>query len=284
MSDFTYDRANEAEIHHLPLYVQETLAELRNVQLSITARPLYKYMDARYAERMLDVGSVRIGTLDYYRQRETQDPLRGDAREGSGRYLVSLDPSTPVPAVISRDFGLPVAHGAYRSVHIVNHEHPNAFLYCMSRELSRRAAGGYDTCVEIFDVPGFVRELTYGLRFATGMRQGEAEVRVAAVSYGSRDVPSEYWGFINTGYVKENRFAVEAEVRAMWRDPSPGTQTFCDFSRPALKQYIRQVPVPDVDPPSHELIVPLRLRVDEQQAARIKALVDAVRPPEEFLG
>jgi hypothetical protein len=208
---------------------------------------LYKYMAPEHAARMLEQGSVRIGTLGYYRAREVHDSLRGDATEGTADYIESPDGLQTADKLSPWARSLwspPEGVTALNNAWVERAEHPDAYVYCVSHELSARAAGGYTACVEIVDVLGFFRELTRGLEFAHPQQRSEAEVQISVVTYAERVLPHEYIGYISPAFLKEQRFSIECEVRGVWRAPKPEERQHCDFSRPSLKRYIRLVEIP----------------------------------------
>ena len=245
--DYESDRTGEAETADLPLHVQATLAVLRHLNESIPTRPLYKYLAPEHAARMLSQGSVRIGSLAYYRAREAQDSLRGDASEGTADYIASPPgPQTAenLPPWARSLWTPPPGVNALRNRWHMRADHPDAYVYCLSHELSARAAGDYTACVEIVDVPGFFRELSNGLAFAHPRQPIEAEAQISAVTYAERVLPHEYHGYISPAFLKEHRFARECEVRGVWRTPKPDGAQHCDFSRPILRTYLRHVEIP----------------------------------------
>jgi hypothetical protein len=95
-------------------------------------------------------------------------------------------------------------------------DHPNCFVLCSSRTLSRSTMGefqGADSCVEIVDIRNFYQCLTEALNSLTQVIfRG-----IHPVAYKDRQ---ESWNGIDWGHhpalMKEPRFAKQAEIRALW--------------------------------------------------------------------
>jgi hypothetical protein len=117
-------------------------------------------------------------------------------------------------------------------------------VFCVSRELSARAAGDDKECVEIIDVPAFFQELNLGMTLAHPQQGNEAELQLSAVTYSERALPHEFYGYISPACLKEPRFSVEVEVRAVWRTLRPEGKAYHDFSRPALRALVHKVEIP----------------------------------------
>lgn len=201
-----------------------------HVSTPLPAR-LFKYMKREHADRLVNEGSTRIGTLHDFRDEESHGVGVGDA--GEGKKLLSIHPE---PQSVSA--GSPLAKhleamGAMKlgpgvTVHLGdgcafagNHDHHDVYVWCCSTDLSAKAMadlGSANTCVEIFDVPSFFQALDAAVR----SRYEVQTLGPASVVYGSRH---EEWNGVDMGthpvFLKEARFAVQAEVRIAWSPSTP---------------------------------------------------------------
>lgn len=133
---------------------------------------LYKYIESRYVDAMLSRGTIRVGTLFEFRDREKHGP-RADPGENTftnRSVLKRLDPESNDPstaferAVFRGAVGLPP--GASR-VEISNNlferrtDGGDAYVYCLADRYTAEIAEKFktDACVEIVEPRRFTRAL-----------------------------------------------------------------------------------------------------------------------------
>jgi len=244
---YSHEVSNEDAIRHLPDNVRVTLERLKWLSLSLPTQTLYKYCRAEHARGLLKEGAVRIGTFSYYRAQEKHDPLRGDGREATALFhdapLGQQDEASLSPLTL--DWFRPPADANIRLNQFQTHiTVSDSFVFCTSLELSRSAAGDYDSCVAINDVPRFILALTHGLCRATGVDVMQGEALLAPITYMERELSAAYHGYINPAFLKEPRFSREQEARIVWRAPEPIGHSFADFCEPSLTQYVTSASIP----------------------------------------
>ncbi len=129
----------------------------------------HKYLEPRFAQDLIRLGSIKVGTLTEYRAMEGLDPERGDAHEGkltlqspTGRHVYGGDPATlppplrhPLIRIGPRRF---VADG--EGAITLDSTIPDLFRYCTTEaydpDYGRRFGNGKPMdCVRINDLlPG----------------------------------------------------------------------------------------------------------------------------------
>jgi hypothetical protein len=209
--------------------------------------PLYKYLNIAHARALLTRGAVRVGTLAYYRSREGADPLRGDRGEGEARFVAALSGAYTYDELpqLARD----VVRGEagegsvfIHSVFIGDEIAPNSYVYCMARELSRRAAGSYTACVEIPDPQAFVNRVGSMLAYRLGVRAVNGGF--GPVMYADRTLSHHFYGVVGGAFLKEPRYSCECEARATWFDPPPGGELYLDLEDTRLASLVRPAVIP----------------------------------------
>ncbi|MDN7779384.1 MULTISPECIES: hypothetical protein [Burkholderia cepacia complex] len=202
------------------------VGEVRRSAVVPVPNRLFKYLRREHAERLINEGSTRVGTLHDFRNEERHGVGVGDA--GEGRKLLSMHPEpqfvnagSPMAkqleamGAIKMGPGVTIQLGG-ESVIASEHDHHDVFVWCCSTDLSTDAManlGAANTCVEIFDVPNFFTALDAAVR-------AKYEVQTlgpARVVYGSRH---EEWNGEDMGthpvFLKGPSFANQAEVRVAW--------------------------------------------------------------------
>lgn len=178
-------------------------------------------MERKWAEELVLGRSVRIGSLQYYRDVERHSPGKGDENENS----TALKPSTDVFTYHSdRGIGQQLArHGLSidniafdnGSTHI-RIQGQNAYVFCMSKTNSRSVAqnidNGYDSCVLVGSPSKFAQALTNALR-----KNGIAvkEPTCGHITYRSRTI-DENGTIENSPFLKDLKFEVDQEFRFVW--------------------------------------------------------------------
>lgn len=179
-------------------------------------------------------GSVRLGTLAYYRSQEQSQGARLDAQEGRQRIEVE----SAVPETLTREnapwhmqrvvkaVGTPIlSHGGTISV---GHQFPNAYIYCMT--LSDDAAVRTDFGefgVAIADAEALALRLTRLLR---SQRKVPVDEVFLGCCHYSNKVTKLDSVFANVdpamlAFEKPLDYTHQREVRAVWRvdDTAPDT-------------------------------------------------------------
>lgn len=192
---------------------------------------MFKYMKKEYADRLLVMGQLRIGTLHDYRSTEHKS---GIADVDEGKKIVShhikglnvVDSETPENAE-NIDFRALSEFNAvamrncknvvFQNVGLRrNIDSPNFFVFCTSTALSKTTMyefEGADACLEIFDSANFYSLLTIALNRITPVRF----LGVQKVAYKNR---TEDWNGVDWGthpaLIKHPDYFSQSEIRAMW--------------------------------------------------------------------
>jgi hypothetical protein len=210
---------------------------------------LFKYLEAVWADALVNRGSIRIGTLYGFRDAENLDAERADKLEGVRQYV------GPAEFISSRDEAatayLAKQGAVFEGCTLINETRGPAFMnevgskdcyiYCMSNtfnETNCAAMGG--ACIEIVDGKFFdcIGEhlLAKGLVKEHGI--------VADCVYGektehfTRDRPGRPTGWL----VKSKRYAHQTEVRAMWK-PTKKTDEYGSI-KSSFYKYVTLDPEP----------------------------------------
>ncbi len=121
-----------------------------------TVTYLYKYLEPKWADAMIRTGTMRIGTLEVYRDLEAKDAERGDIGEGT-RTLHSDD----MPRVYNSTAELPpvlqgiscgprgLATNGPNAI-VINNRVPNVYVYCLTEQFDRTVMASFGgACVRI---------------------------------------------------------------------------------------------------------------------------------------
>jgi hypothetical protein len=211
---------------------------------------LYKYLPAKYAQEMLQLGRVKLGTLTEYRKWE--DALRGDAGENSRTLVQSQEGRAPQLGRELSPFQQQLAASAFGDAFggltFINTGFQrtdfgkNCYVYCASIEHSREAAGSYDSCVRIRDHKRFLRAITIALRKLPGLEDSESLHDF--VRYAPREQPYPGQSNFPTLFVKPEKFRPEREYRMAWIPPkTPGPDPLI-LDVADLRGMLERVPVP----------------------------------------
>jgi hypothetical protein len=205
---------------------------------------LYKYTTPNWADSMLSLGTVRIGTLFDFRRIEAHGRERGDLQEGM--RLIQTDgksathDASTAPAFLRDSFNIPPnVKLVFEAGAIIRQEAsvPDMYVYCVCDRFDSnllREFGG--DCVRIEDAAGFFDTITKALPFydQNGVRE-DVSYRLVPCRYRDR---LETWPVVTNYdpvYVKPLRYAYQHEVRAAWSATaasiSPLTLTVPDIAK-----------------------------------------------------
>ncbi|MBR8182190.1 hypothetical protein [Burkholderia ambifaria] len=185
---------------------------------------LYKYMKRKYADSLLAVGNVRVGTLHGFRDVERFGPGIADMQEGKKSVVAHIDHHEYVGGTAEanalKHLGIDIGPGAKIQINSsyfqTDVDHPDAYVWCCSSQKSAEAIAGIDgadTCVEIVDVEGFYAALNVAMA-----KHGQFEtIGPMPVIYHSL---VEEWNGRNLGehpiFLKGESFSAQYEVRIGW--------------------------------------------------------------------
>lgn len=202
---------------------------------------LYKYMKRRYAQDMIERGSLLIGTLHGYRNVEL-GPGIADVEEGKKDLVhqvdyLRLEAGSKEAQDLARLGLVEIADGNtaifWNARFTTLIDHHDAYVWCCSRSKSPDAMNslhGADTCVEIFDVPNFFRALAAAMSARTDF----PSVGPLSVTYGER---AESWDLRDPGkhpvFMKGSEFEAQQEVRIAW---IPATAPKMPLARMPIEQ------------------------------------------------
>lgn len=212
---------------------------------------LYRYSNKKYNDLLLNDGSLKIGTLHDFRSIEHKAGI-SDPNEGMktvSHYIdyYSPDNESEIPSINARAMetvtpGMLVL-GKGSSMHNITiareFKEPNCFVHCSSYVLSADVMSqfeGANSCVEIFDVRGFYRQLTRTINKTTPVEQ----FLQCRITYKSRE---ENWNGQNFGlhpsFIKEDQFERQYEYRVIWIPASSDSIAPIIINEPKLKKFCR---------------------------------------------
>jgi hypothetical protein len=185
---------------------------------------LYKYLERKYAESLVQRGNIVVGTLHSFRDEEKFGLGIGDRKEGKKNLTTTLNATfvggTPEADAL-RQFGI-IIDSPDSSITFVDSyfdisvDHSDAYVWCSSGIKSADAMAKVDkadTCVEIFDVPGFYQALNEAML----RRDDVSPIGPQTVIY--HDLV-EAWNGQDMGehplFMKGTLFADQGEVRVGW--------------------------------------------------------------------
>lgn len=196
------------------------------IDKSITT--LYKYLPKQYANNMMNLGQIRIGTLLDFQDEKSYGSVIGDQTEGYRQ--VSVGDRSGGEAVNGQVGGVTFENFSFKGGGMtirqsVQHDY---YVYCTSydRDIAIQNAFSVDAAVEIFDVEGFFRSVTEQLKalkytsdngFLQKCIYEDKQVYIAPqkgkVNYNHPVTP--VWR------QKEVKYAYQKEVRALWTPTNP---------------------------------------------------------------
>ena len=207
---------------------------------------LFKLIESRYGEALVQAGEIKISTLYTCRRLEDAGIARSHARENTkemlmnpDRIIVTSDNYDELDPLLKRHVARPavgpVIYDRYTFREVF--DGADLFVYCTShfrtRRMERRFSSGKDVWLEIFDPPAFFSELTKGISdVASFAKEGPVAYRPSSFA------PHAGAGEVNAALFKSLEFEAEAEWRVLWE---PRTQPIDPLIRtlPELTKYCR---------------------------------------------
>ena len=188
---------------------------------------LYKYTKAEYAEKIIDDGIFRIGTLHEYQNIEKHGSEIGDHEEGvkyirnapGEIYDYSVPGSVPrfVRNFIRADEGQNIKIVGIPMVQEIIS--PNFYLYSVTSEvcINSMKEFGYDAVIEIQDPASFFHALTVSMKSQIGITEDASispcDYRIRASHYSSKDRT-------HPAIIKDYKYLYQKEIRAIWSPAS----------------------------------------------------------------
>tara|TARA_R110002020_G_scaffold198564_2_gene399722 strand:- start:2430 stop:3098 length:669 start_codon:yes stop_codon:yes gene_type:complete len=180
---------------------------------------IYKFMPGRFAEAFLHGQSVRVGTLNEFRRTELHGLNKGDSMEGIVEVKGVDSKGTDDPEFAGVRHRLNRDGNRFRIGSItgfdtaVSFEEANINIFCASTAFDAKIAAdldpGYDRCIRIGNVQGFIAALLEGFCRAS-LCPGEcwsAAVRYLDKRVDGRDpIP-------DGRFCKGSEFSLQAEFR-----------------------------------------------------------------------
>ena len=217
--------------------------------------PIYKYLPRQYADALLVMGTIRIGTLFDFRKMEH---VRGVADPSEGTRSIVARPNREIVTEDQAEkeaffemIGVRV-HGKITTPRKIRFVHkqtsPDYFVFCASTELSSRVQSEFestDACIEINNISGFLDELSQTLNAVVPVRFDG----IHAVQYTERTQQqslSRFQDFDSArgphpALIKEPSFRRQKEVRAIWSPISAMLPEPIITSSRHLPQFCRDV-------------------------------------------
>jgi hypothetical protein len=182
------------------------------------ARVLYKFMEAKYAAKLVEAGVVRIGTLYNFRKEETHGQHIGDRGEGELKYRMGFGDETyseeNMPDFLKGQFqGRPGKIRFVGGSFVRRESVSDLYVFCVTERREPLPDYG-DTRIYIPNPEPFFEEIGSVLqaRFLGFHR----------CLYEERTRPHTAWRTAGQYHalVKPVRYAEEKEVRALWEPVS----------------------------------------------------------------
>ena len=181
---------------------------------------LYKYLPANAARSVYNAGRIRIGTLYGYRNVELFGTGVGDRDEGK-RIDWSRDPNIKtgdqLNAVERQTMRIPSSMVVCNNSLEVHVNSPDYYILSFSRVLNPEIAAGlsrqcsekYDSCIQIVDVNGLLREISKKMvEFARFYGIHTCVYRPRRRCHGEEEIPP--------ALLKDPTYKYQSEVRAIW--------------------------------------------------------------------
>ena len=197
------------------------------------ANRIFRYSERRYADSLLTMGCIRIGTLHDFRRQEHK-PGVADSQEGRKSVTHYID-SLNIPEYRKSNPNKSKDERAIEAFSLVEIDDgvldlvledvvfaktmnaPDCFLLCSSSRLSRKTMNefdGADTCIEIVEPSLFFRCITETLNAHCPVQF----IGVFEIKYqlGEEEWNGHDWGN-HPALVKHPEFRSQYEIRAVWR-------------------------------------------------------------------
>lgn len=186
---------------------------------------LYKYLEPKWADAMVHAGSMRIGTLNAYRELEAKDLERGDIGEGT-RTLHSDDTARVYNSTAELP---PVLRGISCGPRGLATNGPNAivienrvldvYVYCLTEQFDRTVMETFGgACVRLEKPAKFFAAVDD--RFRTQLREIGSSLNEGALArcvYVERRQNYHAATPVHDCYLKPPRYEHQHEYRAVWR-------------------------------------------------------------------
>ena len=192
---------------------------------NIESKPLFKYLKAEYADAMMKLGAIRIGTLYHYRALEGTDRERGDSGEGTKELHTDRGQFYNRPSDVP-PFVRPLIH-VEEGAHVMVKGEVNvryttdAYVYSMTEEFNEDVMNDFGgACIQIVDHAGYFKEVCEALGklalngnhiISSGIL-GRCVYDIERRQHYQKAIP------IEPALIKPPGFAHQKEVRAIWRN------------------------------------------------------------------
>jgi hypothetical protein len=185
-----------------------------------------KYTHMQWAQKMVEEGSVRIGTLYEYKTFEEHGGNIYDADEGVRRIgMVDIDGMSWHPynqakvAYLSDTVGIHMTNCRDCVIAANKQDHASdAYIYSVSGELSHDCAVAcheeYDAFVIIWNI------FELGRRISDKLSNSARFLGFSNVIYIDGYAPFDWVGHIPPGRIKQSKFSMQNEFRAIWAPAS----------------------------------------------------------------
>jgi signal recognition particle subunit SEC65 len=183
---------------------------------------LYKYTRRKYAEDMINFGSIFINTLNNLRNEDIYGLEIGDQSEGTqtthmrGKVMDLTNPSTIAPTIkrMQREKRL-IGNGQIIIGESVNEMVNDAYIYSLSTNNNLinqfgEDTVGYDAILEIFDPPRFFKQL---LKCIHKYDSGIKEVHYNNIEYFAREQEFENQTEAHPIFIKDPKHRWQEEFR-----------------------------------------------------------------------
>lgn len=179
----------------------------------------YKYLPLKHAKTLVEVGTIRIGTLYDYRRVENHGHQVGDQSEG---WLTewSADQNLKSGSEANRLEKMAIQSGPEGTLKNnrveLQHESPDLYLFCASRtfrqtmsEINNNYGDRYDTCVIISNPGAFVKVIVEV--FEEGEFIGCFPCQyMSRCQHYAQNAP-------HPALIKDLRYKYQTEVRTLWK-------------------------------------------------------------------
>lgn len=183
--------------------------------------PLYKYMNKEHAEKFWDDGTIRIGTLFEYRNIDKHGEEVGELSEAMAYCIIHKSQLNRVARDETTVGGLSEfvknmvkssPEAIYSDNFIVGYSPLDQYIYCCTSEYSEESMNlfGYDSCIKISDVSGFISCVTECLG-VTAKFKGAFYCQYRERGFKFEESPTVY-----PEIIKHPNYAHQKEVRVIW--------------------------------------------------------------------
>lgn len=213
---------------------------------------MIKYSKKRHLNNLVKRGEIRIGTLHEYRNSEYSEGIY-DNTEGLKRVNLKLNGAMdlfsrdPYTQKLKRNFfrgilnipdGVILDGDGSTISREVNH--PNCFIFCASSQRVDQVPKtfGYDSAVKIINPENFIEIISKEMK----ARFGAELSYFGEIKYKSKE---EEWNGVDFGnnpsLYKDESFAYQSEVRAIWTTPNSNSAEPIILQIPELKKYVHPI-------------------------------------------